>query len=102
MTDISRKIMKDYITSRENKNYIKATLEEQKRQSPFYEESSESEEIDEIFQKHEDIKSPVEQIKDYILNSSLLIFHKDSAIRLMCLKLAETPENNLEYLKFLH
>lgn len=94
MTDISRKIMRDYISNRENKNYIKATLEDQKKQSPNYEESSESEEVDEIFQKQEDIKSPFEQIKEYILNSSLLIFHKDSSIRQLCLKLAETPENN--------
>jgi len=36
MTDISRKIMKDYISNRENKNYIKATLEDQKKQSSFY------------------------------------------------------------------
>jgi len=50
MTDISDKIMKDYISNRENKNYIKATLEEQKKQSPYYEESSESEEVDKIFQ----------------------------------------------------
>ena len=31
ITEISRKIMKDYTSSRDNKNYIKAILEEQKR-----------------------------------------------------------------------
>jgi hypothetical protein len=45
---------------------------------------------------------PWDQIKEYILNSSFFIFHKDSSIRQLCLKLAETPENNLEYLKFLN
>ena len=34
ITEISRKIMKTYTTSRENKNYIKASIEEQKRQDP--------------------------------------------------------------------
>jgi hypothetical protein len=48
ITEISRKIMKDYTSSRENKNYIKAVLEEQKRQSSYYEESSDSEEADDI------------------------------------------------------
>ena len=48
ITEISRKIMKDYTTSRENKNYIKASIEEQKRQDPYYENSSDSEKADEI------------------------------------------------------
>ena len=40
--------MKDYTSSRDNKNYIKAILEEQKRQNSYYEESSDWEEADEI------------------------------------------------------
>jgi hypothetical protein len=38
--------MKDYTSCRDNKNYIKAILEDQKRKSQIYEESSDSEEHD--------------------------------------------------------
>ena len=37
-----------------------------------------------------------------MMNSSLFIFHKDMSMRKLCLRLAETPENNLEYQKFLN